>query len=357
MERVRDIGADEATIDDARVAVAREVLRDEIRVAKARKGKRRRRLGIGIGAGALVATGLSVAVVAVNIVGPPPEEISPADYAAAAEVLEDASTAILNTADPDLEPGQYLRIEEVVEQIFTDGGEQPGSIDRAAVTTSDTTVWYLPEDRRGDDWIKDDSALPEVTGVYGPDGAEFRDAFMAEDRGHSSTIVAFPGGTSGIPGEPSSFEPFRDDYDEMPREPTALIDWILDYVERTSPHIDLDEIPEDEVDELSEKLVSKTLTDALWLELPPADVRASMLAALAELRVYTLAERDEGTATLTLTLGPNVPDSTFTISTETGAILSVTNERPPGEEIAPEIPDLRITFSRSIVDSAPDPTE
>lgn len=346
MERVRDIGADEATIDDARVAVAREVLRGEIRVTKGRTGTRKRRLGIGLGAGALVATGLATAVVAVNIVGPPPEQISPADYAAAAEVLEDASTAILNTSDPVLENGQYLRIEETTVYLHTTAGGLPDRPETAAFTQRDTDVWYIPADR-SHDWILDESAGRETIAVYGDGGEEFRDSVLAEDDGSSTEIRSFPGGMQGASPEARPLERFRDIYDEMPREPGALIDWLMDYMKRTDPHIADDDV--------EPSFVAKLITEALWLDLPPAEVRAALLKALAELDAYTLREQDDATATFERR-GAEGETDTFTVSTETGSILSVTNGRLPGATLVPEIPALEIRFSHSIVDSAPAPT-
>src|SRR5699024_10012855 len=139
-----------------------------------------------------VAGAAVTAIVVGSVLAPP---VTPETTAAAATVQHEAADATRYAAASDPVPGQYLRIEEVTEQLVTDAGNgvpRDPSADAGFVERT-TTVYYVPADR-SDDWIVDETAPREVVQLIG-DGAE---AFLASVRAGGETrsdeIVVCPGG-------------------------------------------------------------------------------------------------------------------------------------------------------------------
>jgi len=98
------------------------------------------------GFSALGAGALTVALVAGNVLGAgAPGGPGGAD-AAAADVLEAAAMATLETSDPVLEPGQYLRVE--TDAVYPAISQDPAASYMEAVHDE----LYLPADR-DDDWV------------------------------------------------------------------------------------------------------------------------------------------------------------------------------------------------------------
>lgn len=339
LDDVRELRSDEATVEADDLRVARQVLEIEIARSKPHPArvKRRRRLGWGIGLGvggfgaAALGTFAVVSIVAGSVVAP-----AGVSSASAAEVLERASEAALaqvDAVDAQLAPGQYLRVETRLDQIHTDGTGQDLPAEAGAFRIHKVDVLYVPADR-AQDWIVETRA-DEITGVYGPEGEEFLRSVMAEPQFAEATVTAYPAGIRTYGEEKQAIDMYRDQYDQMPRDPDALLSW---FEERTPGGY-----------------AGLAILNALYQNLPPADLRAALLGALSRIPNFTLVSEDGDVATIQQARQGWVQQ--FIIDTRTGMILSVIDPARHPNDIVPDgLPDQIQTFTTTVVDSAPTPT-
>lgn len=339
LDDVREIRSEEASVGADDLSVAREVLAIEIERAKPRpvRTKRRRRVGLGVGLGigglgaAALGTFAVVSIVAGSVVAP-----AGVSSASAAELLERASDAALAqvaAVDAQLAPGQYLRVETMMDQVTTDGTAQDRPAEGGGFRRHTVEVVYVPADRT-QDWIVETRA-DEVTGVYGPEGQEFLDSVLAEPRFDEASVRAYPAGIRTYGEETQPIDLYRDRYDEMPRDPDALLAWF----ESQAPG----------------GYAGLAILNALYQNLPPADLRAALLGALARLPEISLVAEDGDLATIQRTNADSVQQ--FVVDTRTGMLVSIIDPARHPNGIVPDgIPDNIQTFTTSIVDSAPTPT-
>jgi len=328
MEQVREIGADQGRMPEESIRTARSALQREIvRSRRRAHGVRRRRAGLGIGG--LVAAAAATAIVVGSVIAP-----IDAPDAAAADVLEDAARTVL-TDESAPGAGQYTRIEETTESLVTnapngvprDPGADAGFIERV------TTVYYVPADR-GDDWFIDTTAPREIVDMIGEGADEFLDRVRAGGETRTEAVDLYPGGIQG--GAP--IDPYRDDYDTLPRDPERLLDW----ARGQAPGYE-----------------SKVLMDLVWLDLAPKDLRSASYQALALLPGFSVVDTD-GDLT-TLERSDDIGDgetlvASLVIDTATGQLRSYASSvlQAGGDGIAPEgVPDMRMTFTTTVVESAP----
>lgn len=336
---VRELRSDEARVNAEHLSVAQQVLAIEIERAKPRpvRGKRRTRLGVGLGLGigglgaAALGTFAVVSIVAGSVVAPPG-----VSSASAAEVLERASEAALaqvDAVDAQLAPGQYLRVETTLDQITTDGTATDEPAKGGAFRTRGVETVYVPADR-SQDWIVETRAN-EITGVYGPDGDEFLQRVLGEPSTSESSVQAYPAGVRDYGDVSQPIDMYRDQYDEMPRDPDELLTWF----EQQRPG----------------GSAGLAILNALYQNLPPADLRAALLGALSLLPEISLVAEDGDLATIERT-NADVTQQ-FVVNTRTGMLVSVIDPaRHPNEIVPDDQPDSIQTFQMSIVDSAPQPT-
>ena len=135
----------------------------------------------------------------------------------------------------------------------------------------------------------------------------------------------------------------------MPRDPDAMTDWIRD---RLGP--DLAGWEEGKIGWMLIGLLSFNVGDPGW--------RASMYRALSALPGSTVGQDHEGKRTVTFDshLGASQGFQTslrrFTVTIEmaTGIVREITSTSEVGEGMVPsEIPDSRMTFEMSVVESLP----
>lgn len=336
VDEVRTVRADETQVTEAQLATARRALQREIdRTASAGRSRSRqprsRRLGLSLGLGGV---GVAGALAAVGIVAGSLFAPVPSPDAAAAEVFLQAQESVLEgigAADVTLEPGQYLRVEQVTEQLHTDGTQNGAAAEKAGFLLRRVSVLYVPADR-SDDWILQSSA-GEVVALYGEDAEAFTANVLSEGLSQDS-LRSYPNGMDN--GQP--IDRYRNDYDTMPRDPDELLEW---FSARAPGYAGFE------------------LTNALFQNLPPADVRAAMLGALARVPGYTLVSRDGDLAVLqeaSRSDGPEATPTLLTIDTSTGQIVRFTNlQQHPSSVVPADIPEQVISFSTSIVDEAPTP--
>jgi hypothetical protein len=174
----------------------------------------------------------------------------------------------------------------------------------------------------------------EVTGVYGPDGEAFLRSVLAEPHTNDASVRAYPAGIRTYGEETQTIDMYRDQYDEMPRDPDALLAWF----ESQAPG----------------GYAGLAILNALHQNLPPADVRAALLGALSRLPEITLVSTEGDLATIQRTNGDVTQQ--FIVDTRTGMLTSIIDPVRHPNEIVPEgVPDSVQTFTTSVVDSAPDP--
>ncbi|MFB7252225.1 hypothetical protein [Microbacterium sp. NPDC056234] len=275
-ERIREIGADGARITEENVRVARQALTREIaRSARSERARRRRRAWAGIGIGGLVA-GTTVTAIVVGSVLAPVE----APSASAAEVLNQAAEATLTAAVLDPRPGQYIRIQEVstqrlgwrVDESSPDGGYWDSNDSATTAVVRQARSMYVPADR-SDDWVQDYSESAELLEIDGPDAAVAEEGL--DQLEFTVRVEVYPGGMYSVTGVGAegvesedvhtfSRNPLACYYDEMPRDPGALVDWLDD-----SSYEYLSDCP------------PPSLGDPIGFNLAPADLRAVMFQALA----------------------------------------------------------------------------
>lgn len=336
LDDVRELRSDEASVEAEHLDVARQVLRIEINRAKPSPARAKRRWGLrlGLGVGGLGAAALGtfavLSIVAGSVVAPPG-----VSSASAAEALERASEAVLaqvNAVDAQLAPGQYLRVETTMDQITTDGTSTDEPAKTGAFRRHTVEVMYVPADRT-QDWIVETRA-DEVTDVYGPEGEEFLEGVLADNPSKNS-VRAYPAGVRTYGDVSQPIDMYRDRYDEMPRDPDALLAWF-----------------EEETPGGYEGLA---ILNALYQNLPPADLRAALLGALSRLPEITLVSEDGDLATIQRANADATQQ--FVVNTRTGMLVSIIDPaRHPNQIVPGGLPDNIQTFRMSIVDSAPMPT-
>lgn len=340
LDDVRELRSDEAHVGTQHLTVARQVLEIEIGRSRPRRRRVTRRvslgLGLGLGIGGVGAAALGTFAVLSIVAG---SVVTPVGLpgASAAEVLERASEAALaqvNAVDAQLAPGQYLRVETTMDQITTDGSGQDQPAESGAFRRHWVEIVYVPADR-AQDWIVETRA-DEITGVYGPGGEEFLASVLAEPSTSSDSVRAYPAGIRTYGDLKQPIDMYRDHYDEMPRDPDELLAWFQSSTTDGSAGL--------------------VILNALYQNLPPADLRAALLGALARLPEFTLVSEDGDFATIQRTNGDVTQQ--FVVNTRTGMLVSVIDPaRHPNEIVPNGLPDNIQTFTMSIVDSAPKPTE
>lgn len=292
MERVREIGADEARITEENVRVARQALARETArsVGPVTAHRPRRRTWTGIGIGGLVAGAAVTAIVAGSVLAP-----VDAPNASAADVLNAAAEATLTATVLAPAPGQYIRIQEVSTQTLgwrsDDSSPEGGYWDsRDSATTAvvrQSRSLYVPADR-ADDWVEDYGESTELLEIAGPDAAQAEKGLSQLE--FNVRVEVYPGGLQGITGvgaegvDPDDVNWFARNglscyYDEMPRDPRELVKWLDD-----SSYEYLSACP------------PPRLSEPVDFNLAPADLRATMFQALA-LVDGARVERVEGDVT------------------------------------------------------------
>lgn len=342
LDDIRALRSDKTNLDAEHLSVAREVLNIEIEQAQPRSRRTTRRpaltlgLGLGLGLGgigaAVLGTFAIISIVAGSVVAP-----AGTSSASAAEALEKASRAALaqvSAVDAQLAPGEYLRVETSLDQVTTDGSSSDEPARSGAFMLHSVEVVYVPADR-SQDWIVETMA-EEVTDVYGPEGQKFADSVLREPGATTEAQVsAYPAGVRTYGDVKQPIDTYRDQYNEMPRDPKALLSWF----QANTP----------------DGYAGMAILNALYQNLPPADLRAALLGALSRLPEFTLLAEDGDLATIQRANAESKQQ--FVINTRTGMLVSVIEPaRHPNQIVPRGLPDQVTTFDMSVVDSTPEPT-
>lgn len=195
--------------------------------------------------------------------------------AAAAAVLEQASTAAITSVDPVLAAGQYLRVN--TRAVHLSSGQVGDSVASYQYLADDTL--YRPADP-ADDWVWV-RGPQSVYATFGPASEEIADAWRravseSESFENGDLLRAPAGAFYGGP-EYAGF----DDLDALPRDPYRLLNYIYRATLGAGPSPD------------TEALVF--IADRLRIGAVPADLRAAMYQAAALIPGVTFVD---GQATL-----------------------------------------------------------
>ena len=315
MERVREVGAGvaigNAEVDAARRVLAREIAREE----RAHAAPARRRAARWIG-GSAVAGGLAAAALVFGFVAVP----ATAPTASAAEVLEKAAEATMTTTALSPAPGQFIRIQEIeryrvgwnVSPDRSDGWWSPGGADTEATLLLARSL-YVPADR-SQTWVREYSESREAVDITGPEADTAGRDFS--EFGPSNSVEVYPGGMytqTGVGAEgvdPDDVLTFSVNglscyYDEMPRDPEELVEWIDAY-----DHEYLSDCP------------PPRLTEPTDFNLAPPDLRAAMFRALALLDGARVVSVDGDVTTIAVPEGGESDwMQTVDIDTSTGLMV------------------------------------
>lgn len=270
------------------------------------------------------------------------------------EVLMGAANAAAGFTPPVLAPGQYLRrawTQEflgVYDAALGYGGAPGYNASRSTATSGwvlhRSGVDYAPADLKAQ-WYQESGAL-DAGDIFGD---------LAEARAQQeAAIQGFGQGQELSPSEaPRLPEGGAEDvlwfFETMPRDPGAMIAWIHDYL---GP----------DVQGWADGKVGWLLIGLLSHNVGDPEMRASMYRALSLLPGSTVGAEHDGERTVTfdshLASSENAETSlkryALTIDMRTGIVTETTETSEVGEGLIPGgIPDSRMTFQMSVVDSLP----
>lgn len=362
-------GADES-LAAARMLLVKEI-QAERKPARSRAARRR-----WLAAGAVVGTAAAVTafvLVAGALRTPQPEPrvealptsspdatLTPAPVpspvaASAPEVLQGAAIAAAEFQPPVLAPGQYLRRSWTHEYLGVydssfDTWGQPGYGGLRATATSAWVIRssgaeYSPADL-SDTWYREWGPA-EVVSIFGdqPEAERQLESVLSTESNSGHPLQA--GGAPSLPE--SGAEDILWYFNTMPRDPSAMIDWIK---ARQDP--DYAGWNDGKVGWLLIWLLSYNVGDP--------GLRAAMYQALSLLPGSTVGPEQGGLRTVTFDSHLAGADSaetsltrfTITIDMATGIVTETTATSEVGKGMIPaDVPDTRTTYEMSVVDALP----
>lgn len=294
-----------------------------------------RRRGVKIaGLSALGAGMLTVALVATNVVGFAGWR-GGADPAAA-EALHDAALATIETLDPVVGSGQFLRLATTAmgaAAIHSDGGRV-----RANYLWIVSDELYVPADRK-DEWVWDRHPM-ELYGTFSPESKDAAETWFDTNPQTGELLRAPAGGFYG-----GTSDAGHGDLEDLPRDPAALLEHIHVVTEGQSNS------PDD--------AAMTFILDRLQTGVVPADLRATFYNAAALIPGVTITESQ---ATLDGRTGiaigrdePNIDRQEIIIDPETGMYIGQRRVTLVGYD---EVPAGTVigwsTVTATVVDSAPE---
>lgn len=234
--------------------------------------RRRRRTMVWTGFSALTATGLTVAIVAANVLGF--GGLDGAADPAAASVLESAATATLEFSDPVVAAGQYKLVRTDAIFAATGSVEKDGPFVSFLENYHDET--YVPADRAAD-WVWISCARTPFQ-TFGPESEAL--AKMFASGGDTSVFRRLPGGDApngdAFGGYNNGTRNLSDDYNALPGDPQQLLDAIYAFNGKAGQSRD------------GEALV--WIADTLRSGTVPAEARAALYKAAALIPGVTITE-------------------------------------------------------------------
>lgn len=267
------------------------------------------------------------------------------------------ATAAERTADPQdllVSPGQVLKVQTTTESLqpwssaaSTDGDPStfpfvPFDADAdGAILWRDTRQLFVPADRTVEwTWVWNPQTIEATFGDYADQ--MLADAALPEynmGRDTAGTFTAPAGNVPGRDGE-SSFplDSYRPYYDEMPRDPQALLDW---YRDRSG-----------DVGAAADRWVVSSI-DPLAVNLAPADLRAATFRAIGLIEGLTVTQQSGDLVTIDYGAADGI---TYALEVDTthGYLRSFAQTWDEGNRsVAPGVPDVKQTVDIEVLDRAP----
>lgn len=260
--------ATDAAVEDGRKTLLRRI---DPSLPRARP-TRRRRTAKRVGIASLATAAIVAALVAGDVLGP--TGWRGGATAQAAQVLNDAAQTTIETADPVVKPGQYLKIQSsnVWGSYSTDeSGKQFQWLDTEHMTM------YVPADRNGE-WVWERSGRIPTT--FFDEASKEHAKSLQLDEPKAYVLRGANGGFYGSSPNQSGF-PSIDYLASFPRDPHMLLNSIFKKTVGQGQSID------------GEALVF--IADLLRTGMVPADLRAALYKAAALIPGVTVTD---GQATL-----------------------------------------------------------
>jgi hypothetical protein len=220
----------------------------------------RRRILLASAAAALLVGGIVVA----DVVRP----MGPGATAEAAEVLNNAATGTIQTADPVVNPGQYLRVQST--NLWGSAAVGENGDEYQWLDTEKQTM-YVPANR-DDEWVWERSGRIPTTFF---DDASKQYVERTQPDAPPAYVLRGPKGAFYGPGSESTF-PSSGYLDSLPRDPRALLDDIYQKSSGKGQSVD------------GEALVF--IADLLRSGVVPGEVRAALYKAAALIPGVTVAD-------------------------------------------------------------------
>lgn len=321
---------DREAVDQARAALFERIHADAIPGVRSLPAKRHRRArwaGLGVlGAGAL-----TVALVATNLLGV--GDWRGGAEPAAANALNQAALASIDTSDPALLPGQYLLVESSSVYGNTtqvDNGEY------VSYLTLNKDKLYVPADQ-SDEWIWERGARVPYQ-FFNAEGEELAQREYVAG-GQTDETLRAPNaefyGNSVVPN-----------FEALPKDPQQLLDYIYKTTEGQGVSADW--------------MALLWITEALRTGVAPAEVRANLYLAVAGIPGVEITERTanlDGQTGIAIGRYESKDDSRqdIIIDPDTGTLIGERRIDYSGDWGYPAGTVQSFTaITTSVVDSAPD---
>lgn len=341
---------------------------------KSREGARRatssKRWMFGAG-GVLVATAVAAVIVVPVLTAPPmqPAPESPvvaepdpsASTSATVPTIMTASMVLAaaaeRTADPQdllVSPGQLLRVETSTESIqpwssvWSEDGDPLtfpfnafGDNTDGAILWQDVRQLYVPADRAADwTWVWNPQTIKATFGDHVDQ--MLADAALPENSIARDTVGTFTAPAGNMPGRDGEgafpLDSNRPYYDEMPRDPQALLDW---YRGQSG-----------DAGAAADRWVVSSI-DPLVINLAPADIRAATFRALALIDGLEVTQQGDRLATIDYRADDGMT-FTFEVDMEHGYLRSVAQIWAGGDHsLTSGVPDFKQTVTIDVVDERP----
>ncbi len=368
VEKVRGI-APSVEVADHDLAAARARLLDGIRAEEPRRARRpetrRWVLASRIVAAAAIATAAAVVIAGVTAPQPAPvvEAVPPrepggvftpaptpeptAEPVTAASVLTGAASILGMNPGPVAGPGQYLEIQRHNSQLVLYSPEDPVNSTRAQATSAwivtNSYTSYIPGDTSGE-WVDVFAPELEVVQLFGADASARSEEWLAQFRWRTEggpSIQRYQGSGDPNAGDAVPNQMFRH-YPEMPRDPSALLEWIVAYGHGAEPGTE-------------DATAVVVLMQELQLGLAPVDLRAAMFRALSLVPGIAISGSEGDVVTLTFAgSAPDERTDSISIDTRTALVTRLTTTLGSGGTVVPDsVPTYVTTQSVRVVDSAP----
>lgn len=252
--------------------------------------------------------------------------------------------------------GQYLRVERVTEWLHYRNSAnevfpwawamQSGSSPVSALLARDREEQYVPADRTGD-WYQTHGPIAERVQLF-PGGQGSDEQAAWDQRMPMEPQITESWSTGGLAGDSLPLTGSTEYYADLPRDPEALLDYLrLKIAGWASTQAEADDA------------LLEDLTFTLTSNVAPADIREAYIGAFALSGLARVDESVDGTVSF------HVRREQYNPRTETVSVDEATGwatehivrydrgNRASEDMVPPEVPDVRTTYTVSIVNSVP----